>query len=82
MEIPAPTIPVMEVTEKQTPEKIAHKLRTIWNVETPIIENLTSLIEDHNIITATFPFGTDRVDSRSILTDYKFPIIFKRISAW
>ena len=76
LEIPALMVPVMEVTDKQTPEKIAHKLRSLWKVETPIIDNLTALIEDHNIITATFPFGTDRVDSRSILTDYKFPIIF------
>ncbi len=66
----------MEVTEKQTPQKIASKLRQLWKIETPVIGDLTRLIEDKGIVISTFPFGTDRVDSRSILTDDKFPIIF------
>lgn len=76
LNIPVPAIPVMEVTEKQTPQKIANKLRQLWKVESPIIEDLTRLIEDNGIVISTFPFDTDRVDSRSILTDDKFPIIF------
>lgn len=76
LSIPAPTIPILEVSEKQTPQKIAAKLRRLWSVETPVIDNLTKLIEDNGIIINCFPFGTDRVDSRSILTDEKFPIIF------
>ena len=76
LDIPVPAIPVMEVTEKQTPQKIANKLRQLWKVEKPIIEDLTRLIEDNGIVINTFPFDTDRVDSRSILTDDKFPIIF------
>ena len=69
-------VPVMEVTEAQTPQIIAAKLRKLWKVETPIIADLTKLIEDNGIIIKSFPFNTDRVDSRSILTDDKFPIIF------
>ena len=69
-------VPVMEVTEAQTPQIIAAKLRKLWKVETPIIADLTKLIEDNGIVIKSFPFNTDRVDSRSILTDDKFPIIF------
>ena len=76
LDISVPSIPVMEVTEKQTPQKIAGKLRQLWKIETSVIDDLTRLIEDRGIVINTFPFGTDRVDSRSILTDDKFPIIF------
>ena len=69
-------VPVMEVIEMQTPQIIASKLRKLWKVETPIIADLTKLIEDNGIAIKSFPFNTDRVDSRSILTDDKFPIIF------
>ena len=70
------SVPVMEVTETQTPQIIAAKLRQLWKVETPIIADLTKLIEDNGIVIKSLPFNTDRVDSRSILTDDKFPIIF------
>ena len=76
LDIPSPAIPVMEVTDKLTPQKIASKLRQLWKVEAPVIKDLTKLIEDNGIVVNTFLFGTDRVDSRSILTDDKFPIIF------
>jgi len=76
LDIAAPNIPVMEVTEKQSPQKIATKLRQLWKIETPVIEDLTRVIEDNGIVINSFSFGTDRVDSRSILTDDKFPIIF------
>lgn len=69
-------LPLIEVTETQTPQQIAIKLRRLWKVETSIIDNLTKLIEDNGIITKSFPFNTDRVDSRSILTDDRFPIIY------
>jgi Zn-dependent peptidase ImmA (M78 family)/transcriptional regulator with XRE-family HTH domain len=73
---PTPTIPIVEVTAKQTPQKIAQKIRQLWKVDKPIIADLTKLIEENGIIVQSFAFGTDRVDSRSILTDDKFPIIF------
>ena len=76
LNICVPAIPTLEITDKQTPLEIAAKLRKLWNVETPVIDNLTKLIENNGIIINTFLFNTDRVDSRSILTDNKFPIIF------
>ena len=57
-------------------KNIASKLRQLWNIDTIVINNLTRIIEDHGVIVSTFDFGTKRVDSRSILTDDKLPIIF------
>jgi Zn-dependent peptidase ImmA (M78 family)/DNA-binding XRE family transcriptional regulator len=69
-------IPNMAVTEKQTPEKIAIKLRQLWNIDSVVIDDLSKILEDHGIVISTFDFGAGRVDSRSILTDDKLPIIF------
>ena len=76
LQVPFPNIPILEATATQTPQQVAIKLRQLWSVTTPIIYNLTNLIEDNGIIIKSFPFNTDRVDSRTILTDNKFPIIF------
>ena len=76
LNITKPNVPVLEVSETETPQTIAIKLRKLWKQTTPIIEDLTKLIESNGIVISSFPFGTDRVDSRSILTDDKFPIIF------
>lgn len=70
-----PTLPVLEVTEKQTPENIASKIRKQWNIPNPSIDNLTKLLEDQGIAISSFNFGSERVDSRSVLTDEKYPII-------
>lgn len=70
------SFPNLAVTEKQTPGKIANKIRQLWNVDSIVISNVARLIEDHGIVIGTFDFGTERVDSRSILTDEKLSIIF------
>ena len=69
-------LPVYEVDEKHTPAKIATLVRRRWNVTTPIIDNLSKILEEQGIIINSFDFGTERVDSRSMLTDDKYPIIF------
>ncbi len=76
LQIPKVDLPVLEVSTTQTPQQIAIKLRKLWKVNTPVIDNITKLIEDNGIVIKSFPFNTDRVDSRSILTDEKLPIIF------
>ena len=76
LDIKTSFLPNLGVNEKQAPEKIANKLRQLWGVDSIVINNLTRLIEDHGIVVSTFNFGTERVDSRSILTDEKLPIIF------
>jgi Zn-dependent peptidase ImmA (M78 family)/transcriptional regulator with XRE-family HTH domain len=59
-----------------SPAEAATKLRQKWNVITPVIDNLTRLLEAHCIPVVPFSFGTDRVDSRSMHTDDGHPIIF------
>lgn len=71
-----PALPVYEVTEKQGPAQIASLLRKKWDIPTPIIDNLSKLIEQQGIIISSFNFDTERVDSRSMLTDDKYPVIF------
>ena len=74
LEIPA--LPIFEVTEKNTPERIASLVHKKWNIQEGSIENLGQLLENHGIVISSFDFGTDRVDSRSMLTDDGQPIIF------
>ncbi len=71
-----PAMLFYQVTEKQTPQKIAALIRKKWAVNTPVIDNLSKIIEQQGIIISSFNFGTQRVDSRSMLTDDKYPIIF------
>jgi Zn-dependent peptidase ImmA (M78 family)/DNA-binding XRE family transcriptional regulator len=73
---PVPQLPFFEVTEERTPLMIASMIRRQWNINSETIENLTSILESHGIIISSFHFGTERVDSRSMFTDDKYPIIF------
>jgi Zn-dependent peptidase ImmA (M78 family)/DNA-binding XRE family transcriptional regulator len=73
---PVPQLPIIEVNEKNTPAKIASIVRKKWNLSDAIIPNLTKILEQQGIIISTFNFNTDRVDSRSMLTDDNYPIIF------
>ncbi len=59
-----------------TPQEAAQALRKKWKVAKGAIENLTDILEANGVIVASFDFETERVDSRSILTDAKHPIIF------
>lgn len=76
LEKPIPTLPVSEVTETNTPQKIAQMVRRKWNLQEPVISNITKVLEQNGVIICSFNFGTERVDSRSILTDDQYPIIF------
>lgn len=71
-----PDLPLFEVNEKNTPERIAALVRKKWNVPAGEIDNLCKLLEQQGIIISSFDFGTERVDSRSMLTDDQYPIIF------
>lgn len=73
---PLPVLPLFAVDENNTPAKIATLVRRKWNVSTPVIDNLIHLAEEQGILISSFDFGTERVDSRSILTDDKYPVIF------
>lgn len=69
-------IPSLPALGDLAPEKAATKLRKLWGLDTPVMANLTRIVEEQGIVVATFDFGTERVDSRSMLTDDGYPIIF------
>lgn len=71
-----PSLPAYEVTEERRPENIAALVRKHWNVGSGTVENLVVLLERNGIVISAFDFGTARVDSRCMLTDDKYPIIF------
>ena len=76
MEQTVPQLPVYEVTEQTPAEKIAALIRRKWNIPAGPVINLSKLLEEQKIIINSFDFGTDRVDSRSMLTDDNYPVIF------
>jgi Zn-dependent peptidase ImmA (M78 family) len=69
-------IPVMDIKDYGSPQKIATRLRKEWNIKEACIGNLTQLLESKGILVVSFNFGTERVDAQSILTEDKQPIIF------
>lgn len=68
-----PLIPARD--ESATPQEMARQLRKKWKTPKGPINNLTGLLEDQGIAILPFDFGTDRVDSHSILTPDKHLII-------
>lgn len=72
----AALIPVIPISESGSAEASADRLRKLWKLNKGAIENLTDVLESHGIITVSMDFGTERVDSRSILIEDKFPVIF------
>jgi Zn-dependent peptidase ImmA (M78 family)/DNA-binding XRE family transcriptional regulator len=71
-----PQLPVYEFTLERSPSQIATLVRKQWNLTEGIVGNLTQILESKGIIISSFDFGTDRVDSRNLITDDKQPIIF------
>lgn len=69
-------LPVLDVEKLGTPQKCAIKLRKLWEMKEGVIGNITKLIESKGVIIDSFPFATDRVDSRTILSGGGQPIIF------
>jgi Zn-dependent peptidase ImmA (M78 family)/transcriptional regulator with XRE-family HTH domain len=72
----APSIPSLPISESGSAEAAATKLRKLWKLSKGAIENLTQVLEEQGILTVAIDFGTERVDSRSILIEDKFPVIF------
>jgi Zn-dependent peptidase ImmA (M78 family)/transcriptional regulator with XRE-family HTH domain len=76
MQKPPHQLPMHAVNDSHTPAKIAALVRRKWNMPAGPVNNLVNIIEQNGIIISSFDFGTNRVDSRSILTDDGCPIIF------
>jgi Zn-dependent peptidase ImmA (M78 family) len=71
-----PNIPILDIAQYETPQACAKELRKLWKVKEPILENISKLLEDNGIIITSFNFGTERVDSRTIITASGHPVIF------
>ncbi len=76
VQLEAPKVPSIPISEVGSAEEAAKKLRSLWKLPKGVIEDLTKILESHGIITVPVEFDTERVDSRSILIDDKFPVIF------
>jgi Zn-dependent peptidase ImmA (M78 family) len=68
-------VPSLDLQKLVSIEQVAKQLRKHWKMPKGTIENLTELLEQNGIIVISFDFGTERVDSRTILTKDKQPII-------
>lgn len=80
LKMEAPLLPLLPTSEKIVPASVANTIRKLWQIPNGPIENLTSIIESKGIITCNFNFGTERIDSRTMLTIDKQPIIFTNSS--
>ncbi|MBI4929906.1 MAG: XRE family transcriptional regulator [Bacteroidetes bacterium] len=68
-------VPVLDLKKHETTEQVAKQLRKFWKMPKGPVENLTELLEENGIIVISFDFGTERVDSRTIFTKDKLPVI-------
>lgn len=75
LKFPASNIPILDLKKLGSEEQVAKQLRKEWKMPKGAVENLTELLEANGIIVISFDFGTERVDSRTILTKDKQPII-------
>lgn len=69
-------IPALDLQKLGSIEQVAKQLRKFWTMPKGTVENFTELLEQNGIIVVSFDFGTERVDSRTIFTKDKQPIIF------
>ena len=76
LNIEVPKMPSLSLDEDGSAEKAAARLRKLWGMDSPVVANLTRVVEEHGIAVIPFDFGTERVDSRSILTEDGYPVIF------
>ena len=75
LKFPASNIPILDLKKLGSEEQVAKQLRKEWKIPKGAVENLTELLEANGIIVISFDFGTERVDSRTILTKDRQPII-------
>lgn len=62
------SLPIINVGESATPAEAATQLRKAWKMGKGPIDNLTACLESNGIIIIAFDFGTERVDSRVVIT--------------
>lgn len=75
LNVAMPVIPTIQVTEAMPPAKIAQEVRKAWDIKSGVVDNLVEVVERNGIAVRVLDFGTERVDSRTVLTDNKYPLI-------
>lgn len=70
-----PQLPILDVSNEMSPITAAAQLRKTWKMSKGPVDNLTAQLESKGIIVADFDFGTERVDSRIVITKGKNGII-------
>lgn len=69
-------VPSFPTTPTEGANRAAMLTRRVWNLKDGVITNLTAALEDKGFVTLAVDFGTERIDSRSVLIDDKYPVIF------
>lgn len=68
-------LPILDVNKYGTPQECAKQLRKLWKIERGAIENLSEILEDHNILLLSMNFDTERVDGRCVMVLDSLPLI-------
>lgn len=76
MQWDAPKLPLLPVSMTGSPAESAKKLRKLWKLGKGAINNLTEVLEANGVLLLGVDFYTERVDSRSILIEDTYPVIF------
>ncbi|MEW6058406.1 MAG: ImmA/IrrE family metallo-endopeptidase [Bdellovibrionota bacterium] len=72
---PSSKVPVLDIFKVGSPQEAARQLRKAWKLPKGPVKNMTQLLEENGVIVVIFDFGTERVDSRTILTKDKHPVV-------
>lgn len=75
VKMPIPNVPDLDPKKLGSEELVAKQLRKAWKMPKGPVPNITELLEANGIIVTSFDFGTERVDSRTILTKDRQPVI-------
>ena len=75
IKLPEPNFPVSINQKEENIEETAKKLRKFWKLPSGAIHSLTEVLEFNKIIIVSLDFGTERVDSRAMLTQDMRPVI-------
>jgi Zn-dependent peptidase ImmA (M78 family)/DNA-binding Xre family transcriptional regulator len=69
-------LPIIDDEKYSSPRQVAAYLRSYWKIEKGPIKDLVTLVEKHGVIVFMFDYETDKIDGRSMITEYGHPIIF------
>ncbi len=73
---PVPNVPSLPITKDFTPAEAADLIRKVWKMDKGTIPNLVETMESNGVLIIPMDFGTERVDSRSMMVNDVYPVIF------